>query len=236
MAIPWHQSAPRHELKDRPSDLASNGAGQSSRGIEPGRLLFPVPSPAVAFRSPFSSSPALPPPPHLQIILQRQPGRATATVMRLKGRRRCGIGASLPGRRGLGSLHAPVRLVFVPTTPATAGGAALLHSTATPPPLPPAAADASLLSRHMVTTTSEPSLASRLFARVVVVIGEFHGGSADRQLRNGCSRRIELYARIGVEHEMPNDPEILVGILLHEISDVFSKILLLIWKCQWKHI
>ena len=80
MAIPWHQSAPRHELKDRPSDLASNGAGQSSRGIEPGRLLFPVPSPAVAFRSPFSSSPALPPP-RLQIILQRQPGRATATVM-----------------------------------------------------------------------------------------------------------------------------------------------------------
>jgi len=114
--------------------------------------------------------------------------------------------------------------------------AALLHSTATPPPLPPAAADASLLSRHMVTITSEPSLASRLFARVVVVIGEFHGGSADRQLRNGCSRRIELYARIGVEHEIPNDPEILVGILLHEISDVFSKILLLIWKCQWKHI
>ena len=150
LAIPWHQSAPRHELKDRPSDLASNGARQSSRGIEPGRLLFPVPSPAVAFRSPFSSSPALPPPPppRLQIILQRQPGRATATVMRLKGRRRCGIGASLPGRRGLGSLHAPVRLVFVPTTPATAGGAALLHSTATPPPLPPAAADASLLSRH----------------------------------------------------------------------------------------
>jgi len=81
MAVPCHQSAPRHELKDRPSDLASNGAGQSSRGIEPGRLLFPVPSPAVAFRSPFSSSPALPPPPHLQIILQRQPGRATATVM-----------------------------------------------------------------------------------------------------------------------------------------------------------
>jgi len=99
--------------------------------------------------------------------------------------------------------------VFVPTTPATAGGAALLRSTATPPPLPPAAADASLLSRHMVTTTSEPSLASRLFARLVVVIGGLHSGSADRQLRNGCSRRIELYARIGVEHEMPNDPEIL---------------------------
>jgi len=140
LAIPWHQSAPRHELKDRPSDLASNGARQSSRGIEPGRLLFPVPSPAVAFRSPFSSSPALPPPPHLQIILQRQPGRATATVMAPKRtatmRNRC-----QPART-------QVRLVFVPTTPATAGGAALLHSTATPPPLPPAAADASLLSRH----------------------------------------------------------------------------------------
>lgn len=127
------------------------------------------------------------------------------------------------------SLHLPL--------PPPIPGAALLRSAATAPPLPPAAGAAlaaSLLSWRGHTGTPEPSIAAPPpFAGFFAGIRGFRKGrrgqaSAKRSQPQDASppppppppkeSEIELIARIGVEEDMPDDPEVLVHIMLYGTS------------------
>jgi hypothetical protein len=128
------------------------------------------------------------------------------------------------------SLHLPI--------PPPLRSAALLRS-APAPPLPSAAAaapTASLLSWRWLTATPEPSPeAPPLFAGFFAGIRGFRKGrrgqaAAKRpQLQEEAApppppppppkeSEIELYARVNVEEDMPDDPEVLVRIALHGTS------------------
>ncbi|GJN17731.1 hypothetical protein PR202_gb04825 [Eleusine coracana subsp. coracana] len=115
------------------------------------------------------------------------------------------------------SLHLPI--------PPPLCGAALLRSAPTPPlPSAPAAAPtASLLSWRGLTATSEPRpCAPPLFAGFFTGIRGFRRGRRGQAAAKGAppqedaapppppkESEIELYARVGVEEDMPDDPEVL---------------------------
>ncbi|KAK3161887.1 hypothetical protein QOZ80_1BG0082730 [Eleusine coracana subsp. coracana] len=115
------------------------------------------------------------------------------------------------------SLHLPI--------PPPLCGAALLRSAPTPPlPSAPAAAPtASLLSWRGLTATSEPRpCAPPLFAGFFTGIRGFRRGRRGQAAAKRAppqedaapppppkESEIELYARVGVEEDMPDDPEVL---------------------------
>jgi len=142
------------------------------------------------------------------------------------------------------SLHLPLPPPFP--------GAALLRSAATAPPLPPAAGAAlaaSLLSWRGHTGTPEPSIAAPPpFAGFLAGIRGFRKGrrgqaSAKRSQPQDApppppppppkESEIELIARIGVEEDMPDDPEVLVHITLYGTSPYYSCCFSCVnWKCR----
>lgn len=144
------------------------------------------------------------------------------------------------------SLHLPL--------PSPFPGAALLRSAATAPPLPPAARAAlaaSLLSWGGHTGNPEPSIAAPPpFAGFLAGIRGFRKGrggqaSAKRSQPQDApppppppppkESEIELIARIGVEEDMPDDPEVLVHITLYRTSlySYFSCCFRSVnWKCR----
>ncbi|KAL6616038.1 hypothetical protein ACP70R_038308 [Stipagrostis hirtigluma subsp. patula] len=104
-------------------------------------------------------------------------------------------------------------------------GAALLHSAPAPPlPAAAAASKASLISRCGFTSTPEPSLSVPPFAGFFAGIRGFRRGRRGQAASKRAQPQdaappppppppkeseIELYARIGVDEDMPDDPEVL---------------------------
>lgn len=143
-----------------------------------------------------------------------------------------------------------LRLPLPPPFP----GAALVRSAAAGSPLPPAAEAAlaaSLLSWRGHTATPEPSIAAPPpFAGFLAGIRRFRKGrrgqaSAKRSQPQDApppppppppkEREIELVARIGIEEDMPDDPEVLVNITFYGTSlysYYFCRFESVSWKCR----
>jgi hypothetical protein len=143
-----------------------------------------------------------------------------------------------------------LRLPLPPPFP----GAALVRSAAAGSPLPPAAEAAlaaSLLSWRGHTATPESSIAAPPpFAGFLAGIRRFRKGrrgqaSAKRSQPQDApppppppppppkEREIELVARIGIEEDMPDDPEVLVNITFYGTS-LYSYYLCRFESVSWK--